>query len=107
MDTDEQRLFTKVLVMGIYHSCTNAMVLELQRRFQVEVVNDWKVSKAEKDWKHRVNWETPPGLSEDCLAVLMVKEPHFWLQSCRWLSCLYPVRTGLEQLGEVDASPET
>jgi len=74
--------FKKALVMGLYHSCTNAVQKELEKRFDVEVVNDWHTGKEGALWKHRVNEREPEGLASDCLVVLMVKEPYFWLKSC-------------------------
>lgn len=74
--------FKRAMVMGLYHSCTNAVAQELEKRFVVEVVNDWHTSKADVNWKHRVNTEALVDLAEDCLVVLMVKEPLFWLKSC-------------------------
>ncbi|CAJ1432590.1 unnamed protein product [Effrenium voratum] len=72
----------RVLIMGLYHSCTNALAKELERRFDVEILNDWHTNKAHPDWKHRANRRSPPGLAEDVFCILLVKEPHFWLQSC-------------------------
>lgn len=74
--------FKKVLVMGLYHSCTNAVAQELEKRFMVQVVNDWHTSKADAPWKHRVNEQVPFCVTPDCLILLMVKEPYFWLKSC-------------------------
>ncbi|CAE8584285.1 unnamed protein product [Polarella glacialis] len=77
------RVKRQILVMGLYHSCTNAMAQELEKRFEVQVVNDWQTSKADEDWKHRVNrCPLQRTLEPDVLTILMVKEPHFWLQSC-------------------------
>jgi len=75
------RPFHSVLVMGIYHSCTNAISQELEKRFAVEVLNDWHTGKAGVNWKHRVNSTPLEGVPEDCLVVMMVKEPYFWLKS--------------------------
>ncbi|CAL1155734.1 unnamed protein product [Cladocopium goreaui] len=72
----------KILLMGLYHSCTNAMAKELERHFDVEILNDWHTCKADANWKHRANSRRPPALAEDVFCVLMAKEPHFWLQSC-------------------------
>ncbi|CAK9067524.1 unnamed protein product [Durusdinium trenchii] len=72
----------RILIMGPYHSCTNAMAKELDRRFHVEILNDWHTCKADADWKHRAHHRAPPGLAPDVFCILMVKEPHFWLQSC-------------------------
>jgi len=76
------RKFSKALVMGLYHSCTNAIQKELEKRFLVEVSNDWHTGKEGNLWKHRVNENELPGIGSDCLIVLMVKEPYFWLKSC-------------------------
>eukprot|EP00439_Symbiodinium_sp_Y106_P065059 s960_g10.t1 len=72
----------RILVMGLYHSCTNAMVKELENRFDVEVLNDWHTGKADLAWKHRANRHRLEALSEDVFCILLVKEPHFWLRSC-------------------------
>eukprot|EP00434_Breviolum_minutum_P039852 symbB.v1.2.035395.t1/scaffold4755.1/size35387/1 len=72
----------KILLMGVYHSCTNAMAKELERHFDVEILNDWHTCKADENWKHRANSRRPPAVKDDVFCVLMAKEPHFWLQSC-------------------------
>eukprot|EP00913_Durusdinium_trenchii_P031827 g29805.t1 len=46
------------------------------------ILNDWHTCKADADWKHRAHHRAPPGLAPDVFCILMVKEPHFWLQSC-------------------------
>ena len=38
-------IIKKVLLMGLYHSCTNAVQKELEKRFDVEVINDWHTGK--------------------------------------------------------------
>lgn len=100
--------FKKALVMGLYHSCTNAVQKELEKRFAVEVANDWHTGKEGSLWKHRVNEREPEGMSSDCLVVLMVKEPYFWLKSCcreprNWFE-LHPFRKNEE--GELEDVPE-
>jgi len=75
------RPFNKVLLMGLYHSCTHAVARELERRFDVEVMNAGRVSKENTMWKHRVHHHPLEGLGPNVLAVLMVKEPYFWLKS--------------------------
>lgn len=79
---ERNKPFSKALVMGLYHSCTNAVQQELEKRFDVEVINDWHSGKETTFWKHRVNHTTPNGIPDDCLIMLMVKEPYFWLKSC-------------------------
>eukprot|EP00747_Dinoflagellata_sp_TGD_P179114 gnl/TRDRNA2_/TRDRNA2_29339_c0_seq1.p1 gnl/TRDRNA2_/TRDRNA2_29339_c0~~gnl/TRDRNA2_/TRDRNA2_29339_c0_seq1.p1 ORF type:complete len:560 (+),score=72.62 gnl/TRDRNA2_/TRDRNA2_29339_c0_seq1:75-1682(+) len=100
--------FKQVLVMGLYHSCTNAVLKELERRFECEVTNDWHTRKIDAHWKHRVNCVRPDGLEKNQLVILMVKEPHFWLKSCsrevRNFFELHPVvmnpETGLREDGK-------
>eukprot|EP00746_Dinoflagellata_sp_MGD_P067621 gnl/MRDRNA2_/MRDRNA2_27914_c0_seq1.p1 gnl/MRDRNA2_/MRDRNA2_27914_c0~~gnl/MRDRNA2_/MRDRNA2_27914_c0_seq1.p1 ORF type:complete len:630 (-),score=103.07 gnl/MRDRNA2_/MRDRNA2_27914_c0_seq1:11-1900(-) len=70
----------RVLVMGLYHACTNAMVQELQRNFEVEVLNAGDYEG--QGWKHRSHRRRPACLKDkDVFTILMTKEPHFWLSS--------------------------
>jgi len=106
-----RRTFSKVLVMGIYHSCTNAAQKELEKRFDVEVVNDWHTGKEKPMWKHRVNDALPAGVDDDCLILLFVKEPHFWLKSCskaeRQFFELHPIVEDPKTGERSDAPPQT
>lgn len=72
--------FRKAVVMGLYHTCTSAMALEVQRCFGLPVANRLITNSREKLWKHRVNRAAFLG-DDPVLVVLMVKEPCFWLQS--------------------------
>uniref|UniRef100_A0A7S1S6H0 Uncharacterized protein n=1 Tax=Alexandrium catenella TaxID=2925 RepID=A0A7S1S6H0_ALECA len=57
------------------------MALELQKRFGVAVANRLVTNSRDALWKHRVHAARPRFLDGGTLAVLMVKEPHFWIQS--------------------------
>lgn len=76
-----ETIFKKVVIMGPYHSGANFMASALESRFEVQVINWRETSKADATWKHRVNHHPFENLGSDVLAVLMVKEPHFWLKS--------------------------
>ena len=44
---------------------------ELERHFDVEILNDWHTCKADRLWKHRANHRSPESLAPDVFCVLM------------------------------------
>ncbi|CAK0790199.1 unnamed protein product, partial [Prorocentrum cordatum] len=90
------------LVMGLYHSCTNAVVEELRLRFDVQVLNDW-THKGEC-WKHRARRERPAALGASgggapAFCLLLVKEPRFWLRSLSRCARNFHAARPVERLG--------
>mmetsp|Transcript_138721 Transcript_138721/g.431524 ORF Transcript_138721/g.431524 Transcript_138721/m.431524 type:complete len:207 (-) Transcript_138721:42-662(-) len=72
----------QLCVFGPYHSCSNALALELQRLGAAPVSNNKRAVRGERPplWKHRVFRRAPP-LEEDALCICLVKDPAFWIQS--------------------------
>ena len=74
---------SEVFVMGMYHSGTNAMIREIQQRFDVPVYpNNKGGHHPNGHWKHSLQG-SPYQTDPNKLAIVMIKEPRFWLQSLR------------------------
>merc|ERR1719330_1321366 len=88
-----QRCFRRVMVFGAHHTCTTAMVKELQAQFDVDVINHFEGVDPEfrpENHKHRI-MQTPPQ-PDDALLICMTKDPFFWLQSLTRHSAIYSLR---------------
>jgi len=69
----------RVVVLGAHHTCTNAIIREIPRFFDVSVVNKHR-SDDPSIWKHKIFRRSPPQ-RRDTFYVAMVKDPFFWIQS--------------------------
>ena len=72
--------FTEVMVMGMYHSGTNALVREIQHNFQLPVYPTRpQAFHPDGTWKHTLRPTiTAPRTRLHCV---LVKDPYFWFQS--------------------------
>jgi len=95
-DVPETREIRQVCVFGPHHSGTNALMRELSRFFDVDILNVHYDDNPQL-WKHRVFRKTPE-LPEGAFCVCLVKDPFFWIQSLArnpWAGTFYellPVR---------------
>lgn len=71
--------FTEVAVFGPHHSCTGALMRELQRFFNVRVKNVHRGDNP-RLWKHTIYKKAVP-LTQKMFCVCLVKDPAFWIQS--------------------------
>lgn len=73
------RQFRQVYVIGAHHTCTNALVREIEFYFNATVRNK-RYNDSPTHWKHRV-FREQPRLMADEFCICLVKEPAFWIQS--------------------------
>jgi len=74
-----RRTFRSVAIFGAHHTCTNALMRELPRFFEVSVRNKHR-SDNPRLWKHRV-LKRAAYITEDTLCICLTKDPAFWIQS--------------------------
>jgi len=83
--------FESVIVMGAHHTCTTALGRELQRQFDVTVLNyNIPARLGTGNHKHLVRHSEPK--PTDALVLCLVKDPCFWIQSLTRNGLLYEVR---------------